>query len=422
MIISTRTDLQLRLEFFTTVENVGTQSGGTPGIFESVEINTFSQSASVEKFTVIDNNAIKGGYDVENLSPEICSIANWPNVEHVSQGQAFVSVNRTGSAIKTKIPFIFAAVGSEPQAYPSGIVVGSYLEYCDDLLHPLINNTDLYVFEGTPENGNYNELCWAANMDFSGVSIWNSRSGTTALKTERAATLITRRHAVMAWHYRLYVGDVVKFSDGTNIYERTIVGTTRDTGINGVFNSNPVIKDRCVAVLNADLPETITSYPLLGDWFFKEISPTSTYYAYAGVYLNKNRQAGIIWSPQTAYSFSGTESGYVSGSPVSTAYATVALNRITSSTYTNNPESAFCGRYESHAAPVISGTSGCPVFVPVTGGLALLTTFTSVMTGPRWDESITNLLITDADADALARGSLLAPTGYTVTVAPDPTL
>jgi hypothetical protein len=31
-------------------------------------------------------------------------------------------------------------------------------------------------------------------------------------------------------------------------------------------------------------------------------------------------------------------------------------------------------------------------------------------------------MIADADADAIARGNLVSPTGLTVTVAPDPTL
>lgn len=82
---------------------------------------------------------------------------------------------------------------------------------------------------------------WVRNYDFSGVSF----------DQKMTATLVTRRHVVMANHYKRSAGDDVIFHDRTG---RRVA--RKLTAVRHVFG------DVAVGVLNADVPASLRIYPL----------------------------------------------------------------------------------------------------------------------------------------------------------------
>jgi len=82
-----------------------------------------------------------------------------------------------------------------------------------------------------------NTDCWAADLDLTCISPWNSTGA-----GQRAGTLISPRHIVFAYHYRISVGATIRFVDGdNNVVNRTVtarqrIGTT-DLMI-GVLDAN----------------------------------------------------------------------------------------------------------------------------------------------------------------------------------------
>ena len=419
-IIATRSDLQLGFNFKIQGEDIGVPGGTAPGTFKSVTTTVISQSVTTRKYTV-EAFVVDGvTYDLENLTPSICSIVNWPVVEYVSAGVGKVRATLQGTSITRTLVFDFTVTGSFSTSYPTGIIEGNYLEYAFDILSPLASNTDLNYYIGSPSLGVVNPSCWAADFDFSGVSIWNSRSN----DARRAVTAITARHGAMAWHYRLYVGDTVKFTDGTSIYTRTVIGTTREQGAAGTLNSNPLIGDKCVVLWDSPLPETIAIYPVMGNWIYDQSSPEGDYYAGCGFRVNQQRKILAMFSafPYTSYKVTDIV-GNINGTPATLAGFEVAAFAMRSSSFADASPGGFLDTFINQYIPIVGGDSGSPSFW-ITGPaeMALWTTFTHPAGGPRWDETVTNLLIEDADLDAIARGNLVSPTGLTVTVAPDPTL
>lgn len=112
----------------------------------------------------------------------------------------------------------------------------------------LINEFTTY---GNSISGTYvrNLSCWTALLDFTGISVYNTRGG-----KDRNVTAITRRHVVNATHYSLSIGDRVLFITKDNQrVERTIIGKQ-------IAQQYDYDTDLCVYLLDADLPETIKHY------------------------------------------------------------------------------------------------------------------------------------------------------------------
>lgn len=95
-----------------------------------------------------------------------------------------------------------------------------------------------------------NTSCWAADLDLTGISPWNSQSTAT-----RCGTMISPRHILWSHHSSNYVddGETIRFVTGDN----TVVTRTVDTSLQ--ISST----DIRIGVLTADVPDTIGFYKIL---------------------------------------------------------------------------------------------------------------------------------------------------------------
>lgn len=104
-------------------------------------------------------------------------------------------------------------------------------------------NSNVWTSKGTP-------------LDFTGVSGWNTQAGDPS---HMGVTMITPRHFIGATHYVPSAGKKVYFYDlYGNPIERTIIATQ-------AYNSGDPVVDLTVGVLDSDVPDSITYYPIMSD-------------------------------------------------------------------------------------------------------------------------------------------------------------
>lgn len=129
-----------------------------------------------------------------------------------------------------------------------------------------------------PGSGTYqrNTACWAADLDLTGISASNSRSGIL-----RNAVLVSPLDAICARHFGLATGDVVRYVSADNaVVSRTIVKVTdiADTDIR-------------VVTFDRDLPPAIGFYKLLPDGW-DDYLPNLTL-GVPGLRMDRHHRAGI---------------------------------------------------------------------------------------------------------------------------------
>lgn len=97
-----------------------------------------------------------------------------------------------------------------------------------------------------------NTNCWAADIDLTCASPWNSQSANL-----RAGTLISPRHVVFAWHNEFYVhpGHTLRFIDSTNGgVDRVVVAVKQ------VMNTGIEQFDIMLGILDSDVPPNRISF------------------------------------------------------------------------------------------------------------------------------------------------------------------
>ena len=105
------------------------------------------------------------------------------------------------------------------------------------------------VLEGGGFNAPRSESFWAKDIDFTSVSVWNNRGyGTPVDYRLRGATAITKRHIIMAEHFKLQASDVVYFVDPDGTWVSRTISAIADHAS----------KDITVGILNEELPENIS--------------------------------------------------------------------------------------------------------------------------------------------------------------------
>ncbi len=196
--------------------------------------------------------------------------------------------------------------------------------------------------------------CWAADLDLTCASPWNSNSDGV---NKRAGTLITPRHVLMAAHFPLSTGDRIRFVTKDNVtIERTIIANLVNSGAS-------YKRDLQMALLDSDVPGSISVCQFLPSNYATYLSNDGA--GLPALYLDQEEKALVadVWG--TKYYFAGSDD-YRYYLQVPTLPYRLAMNET-----------------------IIGGDSGNPVFLILNGKPVLLGMFTFGYAGS--GSSLTNI-------------------------------
>jgi hypothetical protein len=229
---------------------------------------------------------------------------------------------------------------------------------------------------GTLEGGGFNALrsdnFWAKDIDFTAVSVWNNRGfGSPKDFRQIAATAITKRHIVMAKHFKLLGGDVVYFSDSNGTWiPRTVQAIT-----------NHASADITVGVLTEELPETVKPVKVL---------PSNI-----NTYFRRNTSSDLInnFFKPIIVGFDFEKKGL--------------LMQLTNANDGSNDFRFFTAGsiptpFSNLSEALGSGDSGNPCFLIIDGEAILIGTFETTVKGPAFAHYISNINTLIASADSAA--------------------
>lgn len=213
----------------------------------------------------------------------------------------------------------------------------------------------------------WNPIVWTNNIspvDFTGLVMWSeftpAANGGYTSHFWRGGTLISPRHIIFATHIPLDIGKKVKFfaKDGT-VIERTV------TNKMSLPLSGTTDPDVTVALLNEDVPSTITHYPIISkaEWrsVFKDEIPDP--------YLDSKYSLPIIYLDQEKKVL------------VSQTYKK-SLYDESSKIFHSAPIEA--GKRKDFFESLTGGDSGHPIFVLVGGKPVLISAHTTTSSGPNY--------------------------------------
>jgi hypothetical protein len=230
-------------------------------------------------------------------------------------------------------------------------------------------------------------------------------------------TAVTKRHMVGCAHYGYGVGQVVKFKTVDNqIVTRTIQELWRPQ-IAAAYNS--FISDFQVFLLDADLPTTIRPVPVVGDWYRRFLNVD------ANTFIKVNQSANLIMWNNSGHATPGRLCDTFANTYGNTPVHVIDTLSVEPKKTQGFPEPGplVLAGYESLDYSNLSaefyhhryyGDSGSPVFAPVSEAAGLWA-LSGIVSGSMWTPSAMNEAIGRVDNKAGIS------TGYTVTVAPDPT-
>lgn len=353
---------------------------------------------------------------VTNLNPEKATLANGV-LTRVANGKGAVEFSK--GAVKTRREYDVTATGGTTSHALTGFTPGTVAAALYDSVtahadSDMSNRQFSYFSTVNHTSGTYvkNANCWARNIDLSCLSVGTKSPG-GAWAHERPGVLITTRHIRCANHYRPNVGDLVRFV--------TPAGVVRELTVTGL--SSLVEPDLIVATLSAEATGCLVA-KVGASWMTQEVgNPWENYAGGMLIVTDKFRNVGIA-SFGNPVGLSGFKSG-----PTYPRYAGANLPGAGALTiYWSYDQPAFVP-YQDIALGIGGGSSGSPWFalagdqlIVMAQALTSNSGLLSWVSGPGGTGNIHNTLIAEADADTIARGSMVSPTGYTVTVATDPTL
>jgi hypothetical protein len=258
-----------RVWFDVIIDPVITTIGGTStenitkDFIDLVTTGTTATTGYKISVVIENNNACPCGtldFEFESMSPSIATVDTDGNVEWVSNGTSNIKViaknKNTGDILLERI-FPVAVNRTNPTTGINPVrFVGQSLGH--DLTKSFFrvenltsNNSTKRVFslqDHTNQNYVRSNTCWAKDIDFTGVSPWNSNGG-----VRKGGTLISPRHIIFAKHYQITTGATIRFVTQDNqVVNRTM---TAKQSIGST--------DITIGVLNEDVPSSIKHYKVL---------------------------------------------------------------------------------------------------------------------------------------------------------------
>jgi hypothetical protein len=273
---------------------------------------------------------------------DIATVDSDGYVSHVSNGDVTITASAAGQSVSASLTLssTTGATTDDLISYVSGSMAFSVSDAVDSRIAGRSPSNALRIFTTQDHVGGVyvrNTSCWAADLDLTPISPWNSVGANT-----RAGTLISPRHVIFAAHYPAVAGMTIRFVQADNtVVTRTV------TAVRTHPDYVPYFPDIQVGVLNSDVPAGIT---------FAKVLPVSWEDKIAALGFSRSLPALCLDQEEKALI---SDWGYG-----------VSLANFTSRGSLNTAQRALF--YESK----IGGDSGNPAFLIVNDQLVLLTVWT----------------------------------------------
>ncbi len=286
----------------------------------------------------------------ESLDPSIATVDAVGNVTRVSNGTARILAKTR--LVKRRVDVAVSRQTGQTTITLNNYVSGSLARECSDEIDSRLSGKTPSVAKPIFSTANHsaasyvrNTGCWAADVNLTSVSPWNSSSGAVF-----GVTAISPRHILIQRHVAGY------FPNGTSIRFVTVgnVVVTRTLSSQSPLASEGYAYDLVIGKLDSDLPGTITPAKVLPASLADYLPSIAAAFPIPALAIDAEEKALVT----DLYSLGGS---FVSFQPPSNA------TRL--------------GFFES----LISGDSGNPCFLIINGEAVLITTWTygGAGAGPR---------------------------------------
>jgi hypothetical protein len=286
------------------------------------------------------------GFTFTSSDPAIATVGQDGLVSYVAAGSATVSVHVNEQVMSVSLVFSesFGAQGTLT-SWVAGSLAASASDAVDSRIAPAAAPAaapavSLPIYSTRDDAaGVYtkNASCWAADIDLSCVSVWNS-SGANMM----AGTAISPRHILYATHFPPSVGSLFRFvgTDGA-VVTRTMTASA------AMPTTSPYYPDFSVGLLDSALPSSVVPAKILPSAWRDYLPTVDFWIGIPGLCLDQEKKALVS-------DFSGGDGLVYFTQPVNLNAAQRAL--------------FFEGKIE--------GDSGSPAFLIVNNQAVLLTVWT----------------------------------------------
>lgn len=250
------------------------------------------------------------------------------------------------------------------------------------------------TFDGSSQSFVKNTGCWAADLDFSGVSVHRQGAGAAG-----NVTAISPFHALTAAHYAPNVGDIYYFCDSNNTVVSRTVHSRAFVSEQGFLS-----RDTAVVRFTQPLPASVAKYKTFpSNW--ADYAPSVT-------------NGGLLWCPTVSmshynwdpdwtlqrsnrYAYIYITGGVAGPIPPNRARNFVTFHGIASSNVLLLQALPKYSEYSGFPSGIRGGDSGMPSFFVINGQLVLMAHWTGPFVGRFQPDFLSSI---NAALDALGPG------------------
>lgn len=384
----------------------------------SVKFDRTSATATHNEYYAFGSNLLP--VEIASQSPaDSLDISEWPTVKRKDGVDSVVSASfENERAVSSTWDLDFTDRGGQVYDNKSDeIIPGTLLEYTYNIVKALADAmTGNAMWDSSGNRAQTNVI----PHEFLTGHVWNGKwgpgtgAGTTPI-TGRRFMAITKRHLFACGHYQYYPGDILQWKDiDNNIIERTVLRVINVRDETAALGGTSF--DMSITLLDADLPGSIAIPPVAGDWALGIISEDSDSIVacpqVAGITLlnNDGHMNPFLRGQNYDTTWSKSAVAVLDGISIDNSRALGNTGYSNTTDIAGDWSPAVVGNPFYHE--LRGGDSGSPSLIPYADGWA----FCGYISGRMAEASLLDELI------ALIDSREGISTGYTVTVAPDPTL
>lgn len=235
-------------------------SSGTsfPFTFNDANLISVSGSTFIRDYLTIVNQSTTTFYSTTIISTNSGIILGTTNsiASGISTGNATLIAKHNDEIFDTQTVSVSGATGSTIvilDNYQNNSLarhVGDAIDVRIQNKNPTISKS---IFSTRNDNDNTyvrNTGCWAADLDLTCISPWNSTGG-----SQRCGVLVSPRHILFAAHFQINNGATIRFVDNNNnVVSRTMISKLTHPNY---YNPTAYFPDISIGLLDQDVPTSI---------------------------------------------------------------------------------------------------------------------------------------------------------------------